>query len=62
MRGQLCIWALTSSTLSGVVVDIGGGVLPGADVIVKNDATGISLAGVTNLGSRGRRNATRINW
>ena len=64
MRGKLCIWALacavlaiaadakaqggTSSTLSGVVVDIGGGVLPGADVIVKNDATGISLTGVTN--------------
>src|SRR3954471_12533158 len=30
----------TSSTLSGVVVDAGGGVIPGADIIVRNDATG----------------------
>ena len=38
----------TSSTVSGVVVDTGGGVIPGADVVVKNDATGITQTGVTN--------------
>ena len=38
----------TSSTLSGVVVDSGGGVIPGADVVAKNDATGVSQSSVTN--------------
>ena len=64
MRGTLCILAFacaaladptsaraqggTSSTLSGVVLDTGGGVIPGADVSVKNDATGVSQTSVTN--------------
>src|SRR3989475_6784816 len=38
----------TTSTLSGVVVDSGGGVVPGADVTVKHVATNTSLSGVTN--------------
>jgi hypothetical protein len=38
----------TSSTLSGVVLDGGGGVLPGADVVAKNDATGVEQRSVTN--------------
>ena len=38
----------TSSTLSGVVLDSGGGVIPGADVSVKNDATGVAADSVTN--------------
>jgi hypothetical protein len=38
----------TSSTLSGVVVDSGGGVIPGADVAAKNDATGVEQTSVTN--------------
>src|SRR5687768_14588968 len=38
----------TSSTLSGVVLDRGGGVLPGADVAAKNDATGVEQRSVTN--------------
>ena len=29
-----------TSSLSGVVVDSGGGVIPGATVVVKNNATG----------------------
>jgi hypothetical protein len=37
-----------SSTLSGVVLDTGGGIVPGADVVAKNDATGIQQASVTN--------------
>jgi hypothetical protein len=37
----------TSSTLSGVVVDQSGGVIPGADVTVTNDATGAQFKVVT---------------
>lgn len=36
------------STLSGTVVDTGGGVLPGATVVVKNRATGVETFAVTN--------------
>src|SRR5689334_308639 len=38
----------TSSSLSGVVVDSDGGVLPGASVAIKNDATGDLVTEVTN--------------
>ncbi len=54
-------WALTTlasayafaqggatSSISGVVVDTGGGVLPGATVVVRNNATGTSFEVVTN--------------
>ena len=34
-----------TSTLAGTVVDTSGGVVPGVDVVVKNDATGSSLHG-----------------
>jgi len=37
----------TSSSLSGVVVDQSGAVVPGADVKIKNDATGVEFATVT---------------
>src|SRR5258708_18167 len=37
-----------TSSLSGVVVDSNGGVLPGATVAVKNNATGVTLQLVTN--------------
>ena len=37
-----------TSSLSGVVVDAGGGVIPGAAVTVKNDATNTTLEVVTN--------------
>ena len=37
-----------STSLSGVVVDSDGGVLPGATVTVKNNATGESVTAVTN--------------
>lgn len=37
-----------SSTLSGVATDSGGGVLPGASVVVKHNATGVTTTGVTN--------------
>src|SRR5262245_46392378 len=36
------------SSLSGVVVDAGGGVIPGATVTVKNDATGVVASTTTN--------------
>ncbi len=36
-----------SSALNGVVVDQSGGVIPGADVVVKNDATGAEFKTVT---------------
>src|SRR5262245_436448 len=38
----------STSSISGVVVDSGGGVVPGADVVVKNDGTGESFTTVTN--------------
>src|SRR5260221_11248200 len=38
----------TTSTLSGVVVDSSGGVVPGADVMAKHNATGVTNSAVTN--------------
>ena len=37
-----------TASLSGVVVDPAGGVIPGATVVVKNDATGATFDSVTN--------------
>ena len=38
----------TTSSLSGVVVDSSGGVIPGADVVVKNNATGGAFNAVSD--------------
>ena len=38
----------TTSTISGVVVDTGGGVVPGAEVQLKNNATGVTQSQVSN--------------
>ncbi|HEY0873418.1 MAG TPA: TonB-dependent receptor [Vicinamibacterales bacterium] len=38
----------TSSAISGVVVDSGGGVIPGAAVIIKHNATGVTTESVSN--------------
>src|SRR5438552_8055430 len=38
----------TTSTLAGVVVDSSGGVIPGADVVAKQNATGVTVSAVTN--------------
>jgi hypothetical protein len=38
----------TKTALTGTVVDSGGGVIPGATVVVTNDATGVSTNTVTN--------------
>ena len=38
----------TTSTLSGVVVDTNGGVVPGADVVARHRATALSHSAVTN--------------
>src|SRR5688500_18477947 len=37
-----------SSTLSGVVLDSAGGVVPGADVVIKHNATGVTTSAVSN--------------
>src|SRR5947209_6358062 len=37
-----------TSSLAGVVVDSNGGVLPGATVLIKNDATAVTVQLVTN--------------
>lgn len=37
-----------SSTLSGVVIDTAGGVIPGADVVITHVATGVRTSGVSN--------------
>ena len=36
-----------TSTLTGMVIDSSGGVVPGADVVVKNDATGTIFTAVS---------------
>ena len=36
------------STIAGVVVDSAGGVIPGADVVIKHNATGITTSAVSN--------------
>jgi hypothetical protein len=41
-----------STTLSGVVVDAQGGVIPGADVVVKNNATATTLTAVSDAEGR----------
>src|SRR5687767_3260686 len=38
----------TSTSLSGVVLDAAGGAVPGATVVVKNNATGVSIEQVSN--------------
>ena len=38
----------TTATLSGIVVDVSGGVVPGADVVAKQVATGVTTAAVSN--------------
>src|SRR5688572_31350008 len=40
--------ASSGSTLSGTVIDADGGVIPGATVTVKNNATGVVVEGVSN--------------
>jgi hypothetical protein len=37
-----------TSTLSGVVVDTAGGVIPGADVVIRHNATGVTTSSVSN--------------
>ena len=41
-----------ASSLSGVVTDTDGGTIPGATVIVKNNATGVSIEAVSNSTGR----------
>ena len=41
-------FAQGGQSLSGVVVDGDGGVIPGATVVVKNNATGVAIEAVTN--------------
>jgi hypothetical protein len=41
-----------STTLSGLVVDNSGGVIPGADVVVKNNGTGVTMTSVTDVAGR----------
>ncbi|HEY0876732.1 MAG TPA: TonB-dependent receptor [Vicinamibacterales bacterium] len=38
----------TASSIIGTVTDTSGGVIPGAEVLVKNDATGIEFNAITN--------------
>jgi hypothetical protein len=38
----------SASSLSGVVVDADGGAIPGATVVAKNNATGVTVEGVSN--------------
>ena len=42
----------TSASLSGLVVDTSGGVMPGVDVVVKNNATAATSTAVTDGGGR----------
>ena len=47
------------STIAGIVVDPAGGVLPGATVVVKNTATSVETAAVTNTAGALRRPGAR---
>jgi hypothetical protein len=38
----------TTSTLAGVVVDVSGAFIPGADVVARHTATGVTVSAVTN--------------
>ncbi|MGB2714931.1 MAG: TonB-dependent receptor [Vicinamibacterales bacterium] len=38
----------TTSTLSGIVIDSAGAVVPGADVVIQHNATGVTTTGVSN--------------
>ena len=40
--------AATTSTVSGIVVDSAGGVVPGAEVTIKHNATGVTQTAVSN--------------
>ena len=40
--------ASTTSTISGIVVDSAGGVVPGAEVTIKHNATGVTQTAVSN--------------
>jgi hypothetical protein len=42
----------TSATLSGLVVDVSGGVMPGVDIIARNNATASQFQTVTDGGGR----------
>src|SRR5512145_2302819 len=48
LPGSLYAQGTAGSSLSGVVVDSGGGVIPGVTVVVKNNATGASFETTTN--------------
>src|SRR5262249_49191850 len=41
---------ITAATVSGIIKDETGGALPGVDVVIKNQATGISRTTVTDAG------------
>src|ERR1700687_4825891 len=38
----------TTSTLAGTIVDTSGAVVPGADVVAKQNATGVTTSAVSN--------------
>jgi hypothetical protein len=48
LAGSAAGQGATSSTISGTVTDSGGGVVPGADVTAKHDATGVVASTVSN--------------
>src|SRR5436190_23225090 len=55
VAGLVCLTAASAAAqgaaktaLSGTVVDVDGGVVPGANVVAKNDATNVALNTLTN--------------
>ena len=55
LLGTLCFVSAMASTafaqtsiLTGLVLDTGGGVVPGANIAAKNNATGVEMRAVTN--------------
>ena len=46
--GSLALAQITSATLSGTIKDETGGVLPGADVVIRNLDTGLTRSVVTD--------------
>src|SRR5688572_12027086 len=43
LLSSVCVWAQSTGSISGVIADASGGVIPGADVVVTNTQTGVAI-------------------
>ena len=62
LSGLSGAYAQSTASISGVVKDSAGGVVPGVTVVVKNDATGAAQDAVTDTDGRSTDVATIRSW